>query len=303
MPSMVQYNRDYSLYIGYGPGAEGILVKGLHIEFDIEKVINNQQKLNEAQIKVYNLSRTQTTALQEHEVSVRLLVGYKNTSLVELCLGNAVKVQTEKSGSDWVTTITVGEAYSLVNNRLPINTIPGGKTVADVIKQIASDGGLTIGGIYGDKANTTLAWGYPIEGTVRQQLSELTAAYSLEYFINGNVLTVRDSGGYVKQNKSQAVILNEDTGLLDVPYFESWNEGKKKKTKKEYRGVVVKALLNPTVIPGKLINIQRPTEQEGEIKNGYYLVRQAKYSGGYDSSEWCMELKCDEVLLGDYPNG
>lgn len=301
-PTMIQYDRDYSLYVGYG-GAnsrKGILIKDLQITFDVEKVINNRLKLSQSTISIYNLNREQTAALQEPFVDVRLLVGYKNTGLVELCLGNSVKVQTEQQGPDRITTITVGEAFSLLNNTSVFGTIPAGKTIGEVIEKIAKDAGLTIGTFDGEGIKTKVLWGYPIEGTAKQQLDEISASYRLNYSVSGNVLSVRDEAGTLSQDKNKAFKFNENSGLLEIPFFESWNEGKKKKDKTRVEGVCIKALLNPAVIPGKLINLQRPKDQVGEIPNGFYLVRSAKYSGDFRGGDWTMELKCDNVLLGDY---
>lgn len=297
---MLQYKRDYSLYIGYGGTNQGILVKGLQLQFEVNKVIGNQNRLNESIIKVYNLTQEQSSALQDYQVSIRLLVGYEGTGLKELCLGNSTKVQTEKSGPDRITTITVGEAFSLLNNASVFGTIPAGKTVGDAIKEIAGQAGLTIGTLAGEAVNTKVLWGMPLEGTPKQQLDEIAASYRLDYSVNGNKLSVRDAGGFLKKNKDTAYVLNEETGILDIPYFESWNEGKKKKDKTRVDGVFIKALLNPDILPGDLVHLKRSASQEGEIKNGFYVVRTAKYSGDFEGNNWEMEMKCDNVLLGDF---
>ena len=301
--TMTQYDRDYSLYIGYGGASkrEGILIKDLSIQFEVNKVINNQFKCSESNIKIFNLTPQQAAALQEHQVAIRLLAGYKNLNgLPELCLGNATKVRTTKSGTDRVTEITVGEAYSILNNTSVSGTVPAGQTIGDVIIKIAKDAGLTVGTFSGEAITTKVLWGYPLEGTTKQQLDEIALSYRLHYTVNSNRIDVSDAGGFLAQSPSKAFVLNEDTGLLDIPYFESWNEGKKKEDKTRVEGVCIKALLNPAIVPGKLIHLKRPKAQEQEVRNGFYLVRSAKYTGESNGNSWHMELKCDDVVLGDY---
>lgn len=303
MATMNQYNKDYSLYVGFGgpSNRKGILIKDLNIQFKIIKVINNLAKCNESVIRIYNLNAAQTSVLQEHQVTVRLLAGYKELNgLPEICLGNSTKVRTYKEGPDRITEITVGEAYGILNNTSVTGTVPAGQTVGQAIEKIARDAGLTIGTFSGRGIETKLLWGYPLEGTTKQQLDEIALSYRLNYAVSSNTIDVKDAGGFLSQSRAKAIIFNEDTGLLDIPYFESWSEGKKKKDKTRVEGVCFKAILNGAVTPGRLVHLKRPKDQVEEIPNGFYLVRAVEYAGEYEGNDWGMEVKCDEVLLGDY---
>lgn len=310
-----QFDRDYSLYLGWwetatapenwrpplkAPARKGILVKDLHIEFEVNKVISNQQSPSTSKIRIFNLTAEQSAALEEFQCGVKLLVGYKSTgTLIELCLGNAVVVKTKKQGADRVTEIVVSEAHAIRNNTKIISTIPAGKTVRDVLTALILKAGLTVGVLEGEKINSTLLYGYPIEGSFSQIMDEIAQAYRLDYSINGSNVSVRDRGVSLYNTAGSAFIFNESTGLLDIPYYEEWGEGsikkegQKKKQKQRVEGIVLKALINPAVVPGSVIKLDRPLAQEGEVKNGFYLVREATYSGEYFGGDWTMSLRCD----------
>lgn len=293
---MVQYDRDYSLYLGWqedGAGS-GVLIKGLQIEFDIDKVINNRLKANTSTIKIYNLTPAQATLLQKDQLSVRLLVGYKNTTLSELCLGNVIETSTVKDGTDRVTTLTIGEAFSIMNNTIVSGTIPAGKTLRDVLKAMITQAGLAEGELFGEILETTLLWGYPLEGSFKQQMDEICYSYRLDYFVDKGRVSVRPSGSHPSR-KNTAYVFNQNTGLLGIPFIESWNEGKKKKDRTKVKGIGFEALLNPQVQPGSIVKLERPEEQEQEIPNGWYYVVSAKYSGSFRGADWKMSLQCERI--------
>lgn len=290
-----QFNRDYSLYIGWkDDGAEaGILVKGLQCEFVIHKVYDTRLKVSTSTIKVYNLSVAQAAMLQERQVTVRLLAGYEGT-LKEVCFGNVVEVNTKKDGVDRVTEITVGEAFSILNNTKVVGTIPAGKTIEDVIKEVARQAGLSFGKFSGNNRSSVVLWGYPLTGTTKQQLDEICAAYALSYNIDGLTLSVKDAY-QPDTDTTTAIVLNQATGLLSIPYVEAWSEGKKKKDKKRVTGVGFTALLNGAVKPGAVVRLDRPAEQVGEVPNGWYWVVEAVYKGDYRGNDWCMDVKCERI--------
>lgn len=290
-----QFDRDYSLYIGWeNDGAEtGILVKDLHCEFSVKKVYDTRLKVSTSTIKIYNLSEAQTSRLQQRLVTVRLLAGYKD-NIKEICFGNVVEIHTEKEGVDRVTEIVVGEAFGILNNTSVEGTVPAGKTIGDVIKEISKQAGLVVGRFIGRNKDKTVLWGYPLEGTVKQQLDEISMSYAISYNINGGVISIKDSE-QVDTNTNQAVVLNQATGLLSIPYVEAWNEGRKKKDKKRVTGISFTALLNGNVKPGSIVRLDRPEEQVGEVPNGWYYVVEAEYKGSFRGSDWNMDIKCERI--------
>lgn len=313
----VQFDRDYSLYLGWwdtptapqdwlllkqAPKRDGVLVKDLQIEFDINKVISNQQSPSVSKIRVYNMSEEQTSAIKEFECGVRLLVGYKGANNIgELCTGNATVVKTRKEGANRVTEFILSESHAIMNSTKIISSIPSGKTLEDVIMEVVRQSGMTKGLFEGEQIKTKMLYGYPIMGTPKQILDEIAHSYRLDYDISNGKLNVRDKGKTLYADKGKAFVLNERTGLLEIPHFEEWGEGSrkiegnKKKEKVRVEGIVVKALLNPAVVPGSVIKLDREEDEENEVKNDLYVVREGKYSGSFFGRDWNMELRCDPI--------
>ena len=298
----MNFIRDYSLYLGWGSGKgrEGILVKGLQIEFDINKVVSNQLTPSVSKVRVFNLNRDQSAALQGEAIDIRLLVGYVGQPLVEVLLGRAKEVSTKKQGADIITELVVAEGFGILNNTSVFGTIPGGKTLRDVIVEVAKQAGMTINRIDSGRADTQLLWGYPLEGTPRQILEEICFSYQLDYSISGNALLVKDSGS-ISNDQQLAIVLNEDTGLLGIPEADYWKEtafvpnekGKSKKVKKTVDGIKVRALLNPAATPGAVLRLERKTQDE--IPNGWYYITSADYTGSFNGQAWEMTLQCVRI--------
>lgn len=295
----MNFNRDYSLYIGWDSqtGREGILVKGLQIQFDVNKVISNQLTPSVSKVLITNLNREHSAALQGDGIDIRLLVGYEGQPLTEVLLGRAKEVSTKKDGTDIITEIVVAEGFSIMNNTSVSGTIPGGKTVKDVIMEVAKQAGIPTISVEDGRANTKVLWGYPLDGTPRQILEEICFSYQLDYSISGNSLHVKDRGS-ISGDRKIAAVLNEDTGLIGIPVADYWKEvayvpnekGKDKKVKKVVDGIQVKALLNAAVTPGKAIKLDRA--KPDEIPNGWYYVNSANYVGDFRGGVWEMNLQC-----------
>ena len=315
--AILQFDRDYALYLGWydtptapeawgllekPPQQKGILVKDLQIEFDVNKVLSNQQSPSVSKIRIFNLTVEQTSALSDFHCSVRLLVGYKGANnMAELCLGNALLVKTVMQGADRVTELTLSDSHAIMNSASIVSTIPAGKTIEDVIVHLMEKSGLKKGVFEGKALKTKVLYGYPIEGTPKQILDEIAASYRLDYTVERGTLSIRDKGQHLFYDKTKAFVFNEDTGLREIPSAEEWGEGsrkiagEKKKRKVKVEGISIKALLNPAVVPGSVIELRRPEAQVDEVPNGFYVVREASYKGSFFGSTWDMDLRCDSI--------
>lgn len=300
-----QFNRDYSLYIGEPNDDEGLLVKDLHIEFEVTQVIDNKLKAGDGKVKIYNLAESSIKKLQKPQTYIRLLAGYKDSGMAEVLLGNATDIRTEKEGSDMVTTLHIGEAYTILHNVRVTSQIPAGKTVEDVIRELANKAGMPIGNIYGEGVKTQLLYGYPLSGTVKFQLDEICSAYRLKWKFDSNKLVVADEEGFISADRTIAYVLTKDSGLLGIPTYREYNYGTIKveehthddKTKKvnkpiKKQGIEFTALLNPRVKPGSLVLVQSAI---GAVPTGTYMVQTVQYKGSFRGNDWQMTVLCDKV--------
>lgn len=295
---MIQRQRIYELILGDAKTRDAVLITDLHITLDVTKSSDNKKKSNTATIEVYNLSDDTLNKLETPFLAAQLSAGYLETGLTKLISGQVTQVSTKKQGADKVTQILIGEGYIELNKHYLKSITPEGSTVEQVVEDIRKQmPGVVRGAYSGLNINNQILYGYPLTGTPRQMLNELAEAYELEYRIDRGVLYVTDENGLTDKNLDSAFVLNEDTGLIDVPF--KTNQGRNivggKKTKDPRKGVQLKALLNGRIIPGSPLRI------ESKLITGWYRVVNCRYFGGLNDNDWYVEVFCEEILKEDIP--
>lgn len=307
MTDKYQFGRDYTLYIGKPGSDEALVIKDLQVTFNVEQVIDTKLEVSKATIKIYNLSEDSYSKLQIPQNFVRLLAGYKGSGMAEVLLGNTTDVKTEREGQDIVTTIFVGEAYSILHNTKVTSVFPPGSTIKDVIEGIAKKAGLNLGTLKGKGIKTPLLFGYPTSGTFKSQMDEICSAYKLVYCVKGNELSVSDEGEPLQDNEAEAFVFDSTSGLLGFPSYREFNYGtikveslstdqkiKKKTEALKKQGIQFEALLNPRVKPGSLVKV---LSEAGTVPKGLYMVIKVSFKGDFRGNDWKMEVLCDKTDL------
>jgi hypothetical protein len=283
---MLQRDRGYKLIVGDYKTGQGILIENLNVTFEVSKNADNKKNGNSASIEVYNLSTDTLRKLQTEFIACEFYCGYKELGINRLVYGEVVQVSTRRQGEDKVTQLLLGEGYVALNHQTLKSTVPPGKTVADVIEEVRKSMPGVVRGIYaGTNINNPVVYGYPLTGTPKQMLEELSETYGLEYRVDQNTLSVADDGGLTTKNI--AVVLNKNTGLIELPYFVSPPVTKRKGDSTRKTGVQFKALLNTDIVPGAIIKIESSTI------NGIYKVTSTRHYGSYRDNDWYVEGFCE----------
>lgn len=305
MTGQYQYDRMYELVLGDYKTGKGIKITDLQLTFDISKSVDNTKKANSASIEVYNLSPQSLKMLETDFLACSFSVGYrglpeadgtrKPIDLKRLVTGNVVEFKTAKQGTDIVTQIIMGEGYTDLNHKYLTQTIPRGKTLKDVLEEIRKQmPGVERGVFTGTNINNQVIHGYPLTGTPRQMLNEIARTYRIEWRVDNKALYVNDASGVIYKGNASAYVLNEKSGLIDIPYYTSL-EGKKEKSDKTKRdGIQFTALLNPEIKPGEIIRV------ESKNVTGYYRVVDARYTGDYRGQFWYVEGTASILKQEDY---
>ncbi len=286
---MLQRDRGYRLIVGDYKAGTGVLIENLQVTFEVSKSSDNKKKGNSVSIEIYNLSDETLNKFTEF-LACEFYCGYtdENTPLKRLFYGEVVQVSTRRQGPDKVTQLLLGEGYVALNHQTLSSTVPDGKTVKDVIEEIRGSMPGVVRGIFsGLNINNTIPFGYPLTGTPKRALEELSETFGLEYSIDQNTLTVTDAGGLSHKDKGTAVVLSEKTGLVEIPYYTTPSSRKQKGDKSRREGVQFKALLNPDIVPGKIVHL---------ISNkitGYFKVTDTRHFGSYRDNDWYVECYCD----------
>jgi hypothetical protein len=305
---MAQKDRIFSLTVGDYKTGNGLLIEnpkvnalGLladnpwEIKFDVSKSADNKRNNgNSAVIEIYNLSDDQIKLLESDYLKVSLSVGYKSYGSHLLVEGNVTETSTVKSGNDYVTQLKIGEGYSALNHEQLSKMVSPGKTVADVLEEIRTQmPGVARGAYTGTNLNNPIVFGWRLTGSPREMLMKLCEAQNLEYNINSGILNVSAENGLLSKDTTLAPVINENSGLIDLPFHTSETGRKPKKDQKRRRGVQFKALLNTDIVPGKIVKL------ESKWITGFYRVNTARFSGDMRGNDWYVECFCSEVQAED----
>lgn len=286
MTIVYQRNRAYILQVGEIKSDEGwVIENNLNIRFDVTKTTNNKDKQNSAIIEIYNLSRDKQKWLEQDYIGVVLSAGYLDTTVKRLFSGQATKVTTRKSGADVITQIQVGGNYVELNHRTVNKFVAPGQTIKGAIEQLLDEiPGVERSVFNGLNINSQVIDGYPLSGTPRQQLDEISRAYQIDYHITNNVAYFYDSNGTSTDDLTTAFVISKDTGMIELPYAASGDVRQTRKDIKKKPRVIVKTLLNPEIIPGSIVKV------EDLNFGGYYKVVEIRTYGEYRGNDWASDL-------------
>jgi hypothetical protein len=245
----------------------------LRIIFQVEKT--SESNANTAKISVYNLSSKGRALVEEKKAFVLLEAGYRN-SFAQLFIGDITRAYITRQGPDWVTTAECGDgALALRSTHVDKSYAPG-TDYMDIIKDVAQSfvdqGRVVIGSLLGVKSEKTQS-GLSVSGSSQKVLDELTGKQDLEWFIQDNTLQMmpKDSGSGL-----EAVLLTPQTGLIGTPIKREVDGG---------AGVEFKALLQPELVPGRMVKI------ESRQVNGFFKLRQVAFAGDTHGQPWYAGAK------------
>ncbi len=255
------WNRYVAVTLGSKEGGDEVRFDRLRVIFQVEKT--SESNPNTAKISIFNLS-PEGRALAEREKAIVILeVGY-GENIEQLFYGDITRAYISRQGPDWVTTVECGDGSDALRSaHIDKSYAPGSdlkQVIRDVAQSFVDQGKVVMGsllGISSDKAQTGIA----VSGGSKQVMDELTAKQNLEWSVQDNTLQVlpkdQDSG-------LQAVLLTAETGLVGSPVKREIDGGV---------GVEFKSLIQPQLVPGRLVQIQ-----SREV-DGIYKLRTVTFAG------------------------
>lgn len=242
------------------------LLEDYDVEFDVVRTLEPEPNI--AKIKVYNLPKELQAAVQKAEASVSITVGYKRTA-GQVFVGDVRYAPSAVIGSDWVTIIEAGDGEKDYKNAQVALTWAKGKQVSKVIEEILDSFDTVLPGDFAKTAKAKLKEQFPrggaLSGNAVRVLDELVRGYGFRFSIQDGAFQFVDATG---QNQKTAVTLSPDTGLIGEPEL-----GEKDKKTGKARGKV-KALMQPTVVPGSVIDVQGTSTIKGQ-----FIVQKVTHEG------------------------
>ena len=286
----LQRAREYQLIVGDWKNGDGLLIENLQVTFDISKSSNNKDRTNSAAIEIYNLSDESLKVLDTDYPVAVFSAGYKEIGIKQLFAGEVALVTTRKSGSDRITQLRLGSGYTELNHQLLSKLVSPGKNVKDVLEEIRKAIPSVSRGVYnGTNLNNELLYGYPLTGTPKQMLDELSAKYLIDWQINDDVLYVHDKTRANNEDFASAYVVSKYTGLIENAYRVTDDVKKSTKDETKKQAVQLKMLLNPDIVAGSIIKL------EDTLIQGWYKVDTLRHYGGYRDNDWFTEVKATAI--------
>lgn len=284
-----QINRAYELIVGNAVSGEGLQINDLQVTFDISKSSNNKDKTNSASIEIYNLSNDSLKLLDVDYPAAVFSAGYRDIGIKRLFAGQVTNVTTRKSGTDRITQILMGGAYTNLNHQVLSSLVPPGRDVEQAIKEFQDALGVSKSVFNGVNIKSKLIYGYPLQGTPKDMLNELSEKYNLDWQIDDDVLYVHDNDRGNSEKFEDAYVISKYTGLIENAYRASGDIRRSTKDKAKIQAIQMKILLNPDIVPGDIILL------EDVLFNGYYKITDMRHTGDWRGQAWYSELRATAI--------
>lgn len=288
---LIQKNRAYELIIGDYNSGEGLLIdSSLQVTFDISKAASNKDKTNSAAIEIYNLSDESIKLLDTDYPAAVFSAGYLDIGIKRLFSGQVTNVSTRKNGADRVTQIQMGSGYTELNHQVLSQLVAPGRTVQDVAEDIRKNlPGVSRGVYNGTNLNNQVIYGYPLMGTPKEMLDELSDKYALDWQVDGDVLYVHNKDRASSEDFANAFVVNRETGLINNAYRVSGDMRRSKKDKIKKQSTQWTMLLNPEVKAGTIIKL------EDTFVSGWYKVDSLRHYGGFRDTAWYTDVQASAI--------
>lgn len=283
-----QINRQYQLIVGDSVSGNALDINSLQVTFDINKSSSNKDKTNSASIEIYNLSNDSLKLLDVDYPAAVFSAGYRDIGIKRLFAGQVTNVTTRKSGTDRITQIQMGAAYTTLNHELISRNIPPG-TARTAFDELAKEIGVDRTIFNSVNMNSPIIYGYPLSGTKREMLDELSEKYGVSWQIDDNVLYVHDNDRGNTENFEQAYVISAKTGLIENAYRTSGDVRRSKKDKVKIQSVQFKTLLNPDIVPGDIVKL------EDTLITGWYKITDLRHTGDYRGASWFTECRATAI--------
>ena len=246
-----------------------------NIDFELDIPFDDDLEANEAEINIYNLSKTTIKNIIVNK-PITIKAGYQGDMGVVFS-GYVSKVKTKRQGCDKVTTIYALDSMDLKERKLADVTYAAGRTASYILRDLINRTKLPIA-VFEPKRD----WTYKDEVTINSGLMDSIRKYSevcgISTWINkGKVYAMPISKG-----TNSYFVLSADTGLIDSP-----EEFEEEITAEDYKdtikGYKLKMLLQHRVTTGSVIKVKSL-----EV-NGEYRVRSGKHT--FTESEAYTEVE------------
>ena len=263
-----------------------VVIQEQHIEFDI--TLSADSKLNELDLKIYNLSKETIGVFDEVDTVVSLEVGFGDNPLALAFKGNKIHVSTKSEDEHIITTLLAAEGAVSVREGRTQTVVAENATVEEVIRKIAKDSmpEIKVFNLSGDGLKKTYPLGKSVSGSAKIALDKICSTNNLRWNISQNdTLNVLALDGSTKR---KAIVITP-TMIKNTPEKTTEEVEKLKDDLKVPKklGLNITLQMNPLFLAGGVISVQGTRDADGN-----YLIENVKHSGSYEGDNWDTHLEC-----------
>lgn len=285
--SETQYLRKINLIVADKNG-DGLDLSQFRIVFDVK--LSDSQTPNTAQVRIYNLSQTVASQIQQEFTSITLQAGYESNFGTIFAGSIKQVIYGSENNVDTFIDISAGDGDIAYNYAFVSKSLSAGANQADIVTATLEpmlQNGIGLGFV-DDTDSKNLPRCKVMYGMSRDYLRKSALNTNTNWSIQaGNYQSVKQTG--VLPN--QAIVLNSKTGLVYTP--NQTNDG-----------IIAKCLLNPNIKIASSIQINQNDIQAELIQDqnvsgsaeastpspiaadGFYRVLVAEHTGDTRGNDW-----------------
>lgn len=248
-----------------------IRITDLRLDFSITKAIG--EKPNDCSITVFNLSDSARAEFIRKPLRIELLVGYKDTGVSRLFVGDMRFGHSMLDKVDWVTKLQLGDGDRAFNHAHISRSYKGGVSLRTAVTDVAASMGLRVPKSLDDfkEMAQQFSGGLTLEGPSQAQLTKLLRARGMQWSIQDGSMQVLRAGD-VRNN--EAIVVSQQTGLVGTPDYGAPKEPGTPPT------LSARMLLYPGLIPGGKVKVETAS-----IK-GLFRVERVQHVGSTHGPDW-----------------
>ncbi len=253
----------------------GVTLKSEELDFEFTVPFDDDTEANEAEIIVYNLSKTTRQALKYNN-PITITAGYKNDTGV-IFSGFISKATTKSNGLDKVTTIKALDDNDLKERDVTDITFKAGTKASYILKTLIGKLHLPLA-VFKIRRDWTYKDEVKIDGGLMESIKKYAEVCGISVYINKGKVYAR----HISEGDNINFTLCADTGLIESP-----EEFEEEVTAEDYKDVIkgykCKSLLKHLMTTAAIINLSSLDV------SGQYRVRSGKHI--FNESECITEVE------------
>lgn len=282
-----QYLRKYSLHVVNTQTQQSLTFSELRLTFKISKSVVGEPDI--AEIDIYNLSDNSIAILSGQEIDLTLQTGYAGSALQTIFSGRIRNTIVARINVDKICTIYAANSQQIYDNSAFFKSYTNQATVVTILNDITNSlNGVELGSLDAITSQARNLTGATYSGSVKDILDKLSEQYGFNWSITDNVLRVYPSENAIPESSIAAVNISPQTGMIGSPTITEI-------------GVDVSTLLNPSLTPNAIVQVQSETPNinlgnlvyrnvDRDLGNGRFKINKVTHIGDSRGNDWKSEI-------------